>query len=444
MNTMIAKLAETLQKVLGPSLDDLGRRSGVIQRQRKFSGETLLKMLVLTLFKSPAAKLSHYVGTAAKLGLIVTPEAVQKRFTPELVDFLRMVLGQVLETVVASQPVAVALLQKFTSVRIGDSTTIAIPDEYAKEFPGCGGKSGSGKASLKIQVLWDLLAGQLITLVLEPGSRSDAKSALLEGPVPAGSLSILDLGYFCLKRFSALAGYGAFWISRWQQGTMAFHPDGRPLDLLEFARKHKGNGPIDIAILLGAGERVACRLIMLRVPQDVANRRRQKAYKKAQKHGRTPTQEHLAWCDWTVYVTNCLTDLLTWQEVVVLYRSRWQIELMFKLWKSQSGLDKHKIDKSAVWQMAELFAKLIGVVIQHWLLLTSTWLNPRRSLWKAAQVIRDWGGAILEALNDFDRLCNTLERMKVEIDAAAKVGKRCKHPSSFQLLSNPELLDWNN
>jgi len=168
---------------------------------------------------------------------------------------------------------------------------------------------------MKIQTLWDLLTGELIKLALVPGRQSDAKSTLMEGPVPAGSLSILDLGYFSVKRFQEVTRCDAFWISRWQQGTAVFHPDGQPLDLLEYARRHDGSGPIDIPILLGAAERLACRLILLRVPPEVANRRRQKAYEKAQKHGRVPSPEHLAWCDWTVYVTNCPVEMLTWKEV---------------------------------------------------------------------------------------------------------------------------------
>ena len=31
-------------------------------------------------------------------------------------------------------------------------------------------------------------------------------------------------------------------------------------------------------------------------------------------------------------------ELLTWKEVVVLYRARWQKELLFKLWKSHNHL----------------------------------------------------------------------------------------------------------
>jgi Transposase DDE domain len=440
--SIIRNVAATLQILLGPSLDQIGRQTGVIRRQRKFSGMTLLKALVLTLLKSPKADTDKYAKTAAKLGVIVTPEAVQKRFSPRLVTFLKAVLQQAIEKVVASQPVAIELLRKFTAVRVGDSTSITLPDEFADEFPGCGGTGDYGKAALKIQLLWDLLTGELVTLDLEPGRRSDAKGVLLEGPVPAGSLSIFDLGYFWLDRFAELIGYGAYWISRWQQGTAAFDRDGRPLDLLRDVREHTGTWPIDIPIQLGAGHRLACRLIVLRVPQEVAARRRQAASEKARKHGRTASQDQLAWCDWAVFVTNCSEELLTWKEVVVLYRARWQIELMFKLWKSHGQLDKHRTARPAEWQMAELLAKLIGVIVQHWLLLSSTWANPRRSLWKAAGVIREWIDILAESLNDLDRLEDALMRMKAAVEAVAKVDLRSKHPSSFQLLGNPDLLDY--
>ncbi len=439
---IIRSAGHCLQTVLGSSLDQIGRQTGVIRRQRKFSGMTLLKTLVFTLLKSPCAALDKYVITAAKLGVIVTAEAIQKRFTPQLVIFLHEVLKRVVAQVVAARPVDVALLRRFTSVRVGDSTSITLPDEFATEFPGCGGTANCGKAALKIQVLWDLLIGKLITIDLEPGRHSDAKSVLLQGPVPAGSLSIFDLGYFCLDRFVELIGYGAYWISRWQQGTAVFHGDGRPLDLLRYVREHLGPWPIDIPILLGTNHRLACRLIVLRVPQEVAARRRQAALEKARKHGRTASQEQLAWCDWTIFLTNCSRDLLNWKEVVILYRARWQIELLFKLWKSHSHLGQHNTTRPAEWQMAELLAKLIGVILQHWLLLTSTWNNPRRSLWKAAGVIREWIDNLAESLDDLDRLVNVLTRMKAAIDAIANVDCRVKHPSSFQLLGNAELLEY--
>jgi Transposase DDE domain len=439
----IPQMATTLQTVLGPDLEPIGRQSGVIQRLRKVSAEILLKMLVFTLLKTPTPKTKDYVASAAQLGLPLTARAVEKRFTPKLVIFLRGVLERVLQQAVAATPVATPLLAKFTSVRVGDSTTVTLPDACAAEFPGCGGKSDSGKAALKIQVVWDLCTGQLKRLLIEPGRHSDAKSAAVEETPPAGSLSLWDLGYFCLKRFRQWAAAGAFWISRWQPGTAVLDPDGQPLDLRQRLRQHTWDGPLDIAVLLGSQELVPCRLIAPRAPREVAARRRQKAYEKAQKSGRTPSREHLEWCEWTILVTNCTADQLTWKEVVVLYRSRWQIELLFKLWKSHNLLATHAEAKSAAWQIAECWAKLIGVVVQHWLLLTTTWLNHRRSLMQAAAVLRNWIAVLMEAIGDRDRLSDALSRLQITIAAVARVNIRRKKPSWFQLLLNPELLEYS-
>ena len=141
-------------------------------------------------------------------------------------------------------------------------------------------------------------------------------------------------------------------------------------------------------------------------------------------------------------MTNCPADLLTWKEVVVLYRARWQIELLFKLWKSHNHLAAWRATWTAAERMAAFWAKLIGVVLQHWLLLTSTWSNPRRSHWKAAEAIRPWIVSLTEALDDVAALVQVLAKMTMTIDAVANQKRQTKSPSSFQLLLNPELLNW--
>jgi hypothetical protein len=442
--SIIGHVAVSLQTALGAALDAVGRRTGVIQRQRKFSGASLLKTVVLTVLKSPNATTDDFVATAAQLGVPVTPQAVEKRFTEALIAFLRAGLEHVLEQAIAADPVVIPLLGRFSAVEIGDSTTVTVPDDYAGEFPGCGGKSDSGQAAVKIQARWELRTGKLTKLLVGPGRHSDAAGAAAEGPVAADALSIRDLGYFSLERFRELGAAGAYWISRWQPGTAVFDPEGQPLELRDYLRQHAGAGPLDVPILLGSAERLPCRLLALRVPQEVADRRRQKAYERAQKHGRAPSPEQLAWCDWTLLVTNCPAELLTWKEVVVLYRARWQIELLFKLWKSHNHLAAARAEWRAVERMAVFWAKLIGVVVQHWLLLASTWSNPRRSHWKAARVIRGWIVSLTGVLDDLDRLVRVLEELTATIGAVAKQKLQRKCPSSFQLLLTPELLDWNS
>ena len=87
-------------------------------------------------------------------------------------------------------------------------------------------------------------------------------------------------------------------------------------------------------------------------------------------------------------------------------------------------------------------AKLIGVVLQHWILLATSWPDGRRSLWKAAGVIRAGLPLLVAAADDLDRLTDVLNRLRVVIAAVARVTARKEHPSSFQLLMHPVLLDW--
>ena len=439
---IVGKVAATIQNVLGPEAEELGRATGVIQRRRKFTAVSLLRMLVLTLLRKPDAKATDFQSTAAQLGLDVTSTAVENRFTPQLVGFLRAVLERTVLRVLAASPQTVDLLNKFTSVRIGDSSTIALPDELADQFPGCGGiLRGAGRDEDPPAV--GLPHRLDPPTANHPRRTSDATNPIAQEVAPAGSLSLFDLGYFCLDRFQNLTRAGAFWISRLQHGTSVFDAQGQPLALLQYLRQQTGSGPIDVSVLLGVSHRLPCRLIALRVPQEVADRRRQKAYVKAQKHGRVPSREYLEWQDWTIFVTNCEPELLTWEAVVVLYRARWQIELMFKLWKSHNRLATHRAGAAAEEQLAVVYVKLIAVLVQHWILLTATWCECRRSLMKAAAIIADWVTLLIDALDDLDRLIAILSRMKdVLLKAGARVQNRNIHPSLSQLLQNPILLDY--
>jgi hypothetical protein len=218
---------------------------------------------------------------------------------------------------------------------------------------------------------------------------------------------------------------------------------GKLLSLLRFLKEHGEHGLVDAPVVLGAAERLACRMVAVHVPAEVAARRRQRIRKYARDHGRQPSQEYLDLQEWTIFVTNCPAKLLNWKEVVVLYRARWQIELLFKLWKSHNRLAERDIAATPQRQMAVLYAKLIGVLVQHWILLTATWSDSQRSLRKAAIIVRDWIVLFSDALDDRRRLCRLLCRLNDAIAKTARVTRRRKHPSLFQLLENPRLLEYN-
>lgn len=439
---IVAETAAAMQAVFGGNLDDLARSCGCVQRQRKFSGRSLLRTLVLSLLQSPTAKNRDFRDMAARQGVLVSEEAIAGRFTEDLARFLSEALQLAVAQTLAAKPLPATLLRKFTDVQIGDSSTINLPDEFAKEFPSCGGSGKVALAAMKIQLLWSLSTGQLLRWHIEPGRASDATSEIAAAVPPAGALAILDLGYFSLERFRRVGDAEAYWLSRFQHNTKVFDADEKELLLLRYLKKHGASGLVDVPVLLGEKERLPCRLIAVRVPPEVAARRRQQAREKARKHGREASKEYLASLEWTIYVTNCPCALLTWQEVVVLYRARWQIELLFKLWKSHNRLAQRELHVSPQRQMAVLYAKLIGVIVQHWILLTVTWEHSHRSLRKAAAVVQSWIVLVGEVLDDLCRLRDLLCRIQPAIASAARITRRKKHPSLFQLLENPELLEY--
>jgi hypothetical protein len=441
--SVIQAVRVALQKNLGESLDQLARDCQVVLRERVFTGQTLLLMIVATLLRKPDATWADFHLTAAQLGLNVCQAAVEKRFAcgQPLVDFFRSAFERALRQSVAAGPSSAALLRQFTAVLLGDATTIALPDELAGLFAGCGGSEGASRAALKIQALWDIKSGKLAQLHVEPGKASDARSPIASAQFDPGSLLVFDLGYFDLGRFADVqAGQGKY-ISRLLHGTDLFHPDGTPLGLLEHL-KRQPTGLLDQVILMGAAARVCCRLVAIRAPEEVANRRRQQAREKAAKKGRQPTAEYLELMGWSLFVTNCKAEQLSWKAVAVLYRARWQIELLFKLWKSHNKLAKHRQGAGALEVLAIFYAKLLGVLLQHWILVATAWSTAHRSLTKAARALVEEIKEVLLSLKNGAKLEAVLVRLGGVIERLARTSKRHKHPSHAQLIDDPDLLDW--
>jgi hypothetical protein len=441
---VIQAVSRNLQECLGEGLDLLARDCRVVIRERVFTGRTLLLMIVATLLRKPDATWADFHLTAAQFGLDLSRTAVEKRFAAgqPLVDFLRCALERALQKAVTARPSSAALFQRFSAVLIGDASTIALPDELADLFKGCGGSEGASRAALKLQVLWDLKTGKLARLHVEPGKASDTRSPIARADeVEAGGLLVFDLGYFDLERFVTAQAREAKFISRLLHGTEVFHEDGKPLNLLTYLRQQPA-GLLDQAILLGAAARLCCRLVAVRAPEEVANRRRQQARDKAAKKGRQPTAEYLELLGWSLFVTNCSEQELTWKAVVVLYRARWQIELLFKLWKSHNRLAAHREGASALEVLAVFYAKLLGVVLQHWMLVATAWQVAGRSLTRAARALAEAVKEILLALGDNAALETALSRLRDVIQNLGGTTDRKKDPSHAQLIEDPGLLDW--
>lgn len=108
-------------------------------------------------------------------------------------------------------------------------------------------------------------------------------------------------------------------------------------------------------------------------------------------------------------------------------------QVLFKLWKQHGRLDASR-GTQPKRVVCELYAKFIGLLLQHWLMLAGCWTLPNRSLVKAARVVRAWAARIARALQCSERLRQTLSATIAAINRAARQAYRRKQPGTRQLL----------
>jgi Transposase DDE domain len=431
----LRRAASRLQALLSDQAEQAAWDTGACQRASPLAGAALVQTLVLGLLADPDAALEDFAQTAGLLGHPVSPQALDQRFTHELARCLERLLGQASRQAAAG-PATAAALRKFTAVLVQDSTTVTLPDALADYWRGCGTSTGrGGQAAVKFQVRLDLLPGRLCGLAVEQGRDSDHATPLQTSDLRPGQLHLRDLGYFDLDVLRAIAAAGAFFLTRLQDGTGLYAPDGEPLALAELARGHRGD-VIDRPVRLGARQRLAARLVMVRVPPAVAAARRRALRAKARKKGYEPSRDKLGLCAWNVFVTNVPAERLDVDEVLALARARWQVECLFRHWKSDGRLGRSRSRKP--WRVVcEAFARLLALVVGDGQVRAACGALWGRSLRRAWRAVRRLAGALAAALGSAGALVAVLRQLARSLAKAARLEKRRRQPSAFQVLNDP-------
>ena len=433
MTITIDKLAKILQTLFTTEADTAAKESGMIQRRRKISGAGFVQTLVFGWLEDPTT-------TVDELGdeLNVSKQGLGRRLDTRAADCLWRVVKKALHWLFATGPEAIPLLRRFTSVVIDDCTSLGLPAELARKFPGCSGSDPEmGQAGLKLLVRFEVTAGQF--QALEVGAARDSEHTLAKSlrPLPSGSLHLADLGFFELNELAKLSRQGVFWISRVPALLKKQANDGTTEELADWL-KHQRADRLDRPIRLGTETRLDCRLVAVRLPENVAQQRLRKLKQTLKKKGRTISERQRVMCQWLVLITNLPADQFTIEEICVLYRVRWQVELLFKRWKSLVGLGRSRGHR-AYRVLCETYAKLLGCLVQHWGTLLRGSPLSGISAYRRARRVRRFAAEIAEALENFDELLNALERLAARLRRLPRQDKRRRRPSTRQLLFRPRL-----
>ncbi len=385
-----------------------------------------MQALVFGWQANPHASLEDLCQAACASGVMISPQGLQERLNERGAAFLKQVLERSLSYLVQAEAGSIDFLKQFKGVYLQDSTTIPLPASLRNEWQGNGNQTGAS-AALKVQTVLDYQHGEL-RMQLVHARQHDCP--LQTTDLPRGALRLADTGYFKVTAFQDLNQREVAWVARIPASVGVWHAD-QVVSLATWLA-HQEQAVIDTPLELTA-QRVACRLIAVRVPEAVAQQRRERALADAKDRGKPLRPDTLALCDWTVIATNLPPHRLTVDDALLLLRLRWQIELIFKLWKQTHALH-HWHSARPAQILCELYAKLLLIVIQHWLLLLGCWDEPRRSLFKAVQVLRKHAFHLLTALPDRVALLAALTAILPSLKRCL-IQKRRTRPATFQLLA---------
>jgi Transposase DDE domain len=435
----IAQVATAMREILTTTANTLARRSGFVQRTSKLTGAGFVQAWVFACMASPMPTWEDVSQSAATIGIAITAQGLEERCGESAATLLKEVLHASIQQVIATEPVAIPLLNRFPSVFIEDSSTIVLPPVLADAWQGCGGTTTHGNAALKVQVRLDLCCGTLRGPALQDGRAADQRSPLHTEPIVAKALYLADLGYWSLARFGRIASAGGFWLSRYQPQTALFTADGQRWDDVRRLLEAQGADHVDLPVTVGVDARVPARVLGVRLPPAVAEQRRQRLITEARAVGKPVSSELLHLAAWTIFLTNAPVAILSLREAVVIGRARWQIELLFKLWKSHGHVDESR--GTQPWRvLCEVYAKLLAVLISHWVMLTELWAYPERSLVKAARLIQKHAFHLASSLWAQCALEDALNVIRDGLRACCRMNTRQKHPNTYQVLMNPELI----
>jgi len=420
-------------------IEKIARLTKFVQRYSPLTGQKFLQASVFGFIEDPQANLDDLAQACGDVGVKISVQGFDQRINEQAVQFLKRMVSEALTTFKNKIALPITVLQQFTAVNMVDSTVLSLPDNMAVEYPGCGGHGPD--ASLKIQLNFEFLYGNLAQIEVQPGRHPDQNYRADLAWIQPGSLNIADLGYFVLDRLKQIdQERQAYYLCRFLFGTGLLTESGERLDLSQQLAQ-AARQPFERQVRLGYQSRhqLSCRLICVPVPQEVADRRRQKAKDKARRRGKPISKAYLEFLGWAIFVTNVPQSMLSIEQVVLLYRVRWQIELLFKLWKSYGGL-KHILPLRRERVLFELYAKMIGLILTQFLIaplrrLVDPASGQELSPFKIRQIFKRYARDLNRTLAYLPDFTSTLAAMIADIQRFAFKQKRPHRPTICQLLT---------
>lgn len=300
-------------------------------------------------------------------GLQMRKQSIQERFNERTVAFMKAMLCKLMESQFNLSGNEGAL-SFYNRVRIKDSTRFTLPAAYAQTYTGMGGAVHNNESMISIQYEYDLLSRSTLDLRLTTGTRNDQRDARENThDIAENDLFIRDLGYSTTSYLKQITDGKAYFLNRLGSQLKVYDLERgkEEIDFLKCRKKiKKHNLPyLHYNVAVGKEAMIPCRLIIYPVDQATYQRRVRKTTKQANGYRYQVSEDFKCKAQLDLYITNVPEDKLPSQIIKKTYGLRWQIELFFRIWKSQARIDMVKGIKIYRFE-CQLIAKLLWLIIQ--------------------------------------------------------------------------------
>jgi hypothetical protein len=330
-------------------IEQLAKQSKFVQRENavKVDGRIFLDLIVFNSDKLKQQSLNDLaVALDCKYGIEISKQSLNERFNKYALLFLKKALEKLLNNQLSLNRLSVVCKQ-FNRILIKDSVCFQIDESLKDLYEGSGG-SGSA-AAIRIQFEYDVLNGIINDLTVNAFNDQDATDSLATiEKTQAGDLVIRDLAYMSLEVLNKFIIKAVIFICRVKSNTKIYEFNNGNYEELNFDKikrymnKHHLSC-IEKQVYLSLKYKLKVRLIIYLLPDEVVNERLRKTNQENKKKGRGQcSKEYKARACFNLFITNGAYDVIPMEKVYQFYKLRWQIELMFKIWKSLCNIDKVK------------------------------------------------------------------------------------------------------
>jgi hypothetical protein len=323
---------------------ELARSTGALRRARQVSGPDVLLRLAF-LYAASGLSLQQAAARATTTGLArISDVGLMKRMR-NAEPWLQALVASVLEQS-ASMP-SLEGLPEGSRLRMVDATHVKV--------------SGSSGTDFRLHYVLSLPS---LTCDFAEVTDSTGGETYTRVPVQPGDIILGDRGYCHRKGVAHVIEHGGDVLVRLNSNSFPLlKEDGAKLDLLSTMRSLKKQEASGWQVRFEAnGREYAARLCAVRKSTIAARRAKERLLKTARKKGKTVSPATLELAEYVYVLTTPGLDGLTPEQVLELYRVRWQVELAFKRLKSlfEMGSAPNR-DPTAV--RSWIYAKLLAVLL---------------------------------------------------------------------------------